>query len=326
MIIDNPEEGSIEAHVQAYLNKGTPAEPEDNRNPEGSEDTPEDEDVQDDVEAVDDEGQPEIDDTEDTEEEIETEEPLHTIKINGKEVQVTLEELKAGHMKDRDYREKTAEVAEARKAVEAEKAKIADLSKVREEYLTESKTLQEIIGSFIVPQEKLDELLKSRDTEGYLRAKAHNEKIQQQVTALRTKTDNIQSQISGEQLEEIQNRKNTEREALLTALPELKDDNSQRSLAEYILNIGFSQDDISNTLDHRLFVLAEKARRYDKMIMDGKQKPVHKAPKVLKGNTARKSASEMQDQKLSELKAKAKRTGSIEDHAALYMAKNSKGA
>ena len=59
----------------------------------------------------------EAEDTE-VEEEDQTDTPLYTVKVDGKAVDVTLEELQAGYLKESDYRQKTGEIAEQRRAIE----------------------------------------------------------------------------------------------------------------------------------------------------------------------------------------------------------------
>ena len=54
------------------------------------------------------------------EEEDQTDTPLYTVKVDGKEVDVTLDELQSGYLKDSDYRKKTGEIAEQRRAMESQ--------------------------------------------------------------------------------------------------------------------------------------------------------------------------------------------------------------
>ena len=63
---------------------------------------------------------------EDQVEEEESEQPqLYTIKVDGEETQVTLEELQNGYSRQRDYTRKTQELAQQRKAVEAKYQEIS---------------------------------------------------------------------------------------------------------------------------------------------------------------------------------------------------------
>ena len=71
-----------------------------------------------------------------SEEEATEEEPTPTYKVRvGKEeVEVPLDELLKGYSRTADYTRKTQEIADQRKAVEAEKAKIEEASKLRDTY------------------------------------------------------------------------------------------------------------------------------------------------------------------------------------------------
>lgn len=323
MYIEQPETDSIEAHVQAFINKSTPAAPaEVIEQTESPEDNPEDDEIEEGAEADEPEDETEGED-EATDED--TEEPSYTIKVDGKEKTVPLSELLSLAQKGDDYTQKTTKVAEERRALEAEKAKVADLSTVRENFLTESKTLQGIIEGFIVPQERLDVLLRENKTEDYLKAKAHNERLQQQITTLRSRDEQVRAEITKEQQEAIAQRENVEREALLAKVPEFSDPAYTEGFVKYVTSLGYTPDDIKATLDHRLFVVLDKARRFDELQSKAKTKPVAKVPKVTKGEAPRKTAAEAQSARLRELATKAKRTGSVDDHVALYLAKQ-KGA
>ena len=320
MDIVNPSEGTIDAVAQSILNKSAPGESLDkNERPEPEEDNLESVDDSEDTEAVEDEAEVAEDDTEDTEDDSKPQ--MVTVKIDGKSVEVPLEEALAGYQKDQDYRKKTAELAKQREEVEAVKAKVADLPTVRENYLSELKILSELTQAPLFSEDKLQEILRTHGAEPYLQAKAAQEKHQQKQETLRQTVQNIETQITEEQKEQLVKRESEERELLLTALPELKEPANQKVLGSYILGLGFSEDDVKNTLDHRLFAAMEKARRYDELISKGKAKPVANVPKVTKGNASRKGSDEIKSGRIQELSKQAKRSGSVDDLAQLLMAK-----
>ena len=63
--------------------------------------------------------------SEDSDETEEDEQPqVFTVKVDGKEIDVTLDELQKGYSRTQDYTRKTQQIAETRKAVEAEAAAI----------------------------------------------------------------------------------------------------------------------------------------------------------------------------------------------------------
>ena len=76
------------------------------------------------VEAAEVEEQSQSEDlTEEVSEEAQEEEAKYQIKVNGKPVEVTLDELMSGYQRDSDYRRKTMELADERRLLEEEKTK-----------------------------------------------------------------------------------------------------------------------------------------------------------------------------------------------------------
>lgn len=319
----NPEGGTVEDVARILLEKSEPKAPEETEE-EAAEDLPEEDnsepvDDEEGTEASEEEGDEPEDEDEDTDEE--TEQPKFTVKVDGKEIEVPLDELRAGYMKDQDYRKKTTEVAEERKLVEAEKAKVADAATVRENLLTELQTVAGVVETFVLTDEKLQEILRTKGAEAYLHAKASNDQIQQHIQTLRKREGEVKEELTAEQQKALDDRKKSEQQALFTALPDLADAKKQEALLKYIFDLGYKQEDYEATIDHRVLAAFEKARRYDEQIAKGKQKPVSKIPKVTKGDAPRQSGSELKGQKLKELSLKAKRSGSVDDLAALLMAK-----
>jgi len=78
--------------------------------------------------------------TEDYSEEAQEEEAKYEIKVNGKPVEVTLDELMSGYQRDSDYRRKTMELADERRLLEEEvnraKSESDAVAKLRQDYAT----------------------------------------------------------------------------------------------------------------------------------------------------------------------------------------------
>jgi len=62
-------------------------------------------------------------------EEVVEEAPKYRVKVNGEELEVSLDELLNGYSRTADYQKKTQSLAEQRKAVEAERVKIDEAAK-----------------------------------------------------------------------------------------------------------------------------------------------------------------------------------------------------
>ena len=137
------------------------------------------------VEELEAQPEPELDDQETPE--SDTEESLYTVKVNGEEKEVTLEELQKGYMMESDYRQKTSQVSEKRKAVEEAQAKL-------EKQLEEARSFIEFEAADLESQEMLD--LKEYDPETYwkkvdvVKSKAERFKAKQDEQRERGKASN----------------------------------------------------------------------------------------------------------------------------------------
>ena len=88
------------------------------------------------------------------------------------------------------------------------------------------------------------------------------------------------------------------RAKLIDKMPSLADDENRAILGKYLLDVGFTAEEIRANPDYRLYVFAEKARRYDELQAktDKAKTTVTKIPKVMKpGSTS--NATEKKDPK-----------------------------
>ncbi len=90
---------------------------------------------------------------EDTQEEDKPQ--VFTVKVDGKEIEVTLDELQKGYSRTQDYTRKTQQVAEARKAAEAE---LQAVRAEREQYAQLLGALSEQVKAAAEPQIDWDRL------------------------------------------------------------------------------------------------------------------------------------------------------------------------
>ena len=92
-------------------------------------------------------------------------------------------------------------------------------------------------------------------------------------------------------------------------------------LSKYLLSLGFSDEQVKNTSDHRLLVIADKARKYDDLLKKGKGKPKPKKLKVFKRKASQNNKAVVQTKQLREVKDRAVQSGSPRDIAAYQLAK-----
>ncbi|MES2781388.1 MAG: hypothetical protein V4657_01200 [Pseudomonadota bacterium] len=220
------------------------------------------------------EGQPETDPEDEgaeAEPEVEAEESeveapqTYKVKVNGEELDVPLDELLNGYSRTQDYKTKTAEVAEQRRAVEAERVGMAS------EYVSELKRATDLFEATDpvlseARQTNWQQLAQENPTYyGQLRA-AVDERVAL-IAAKRDEMGRIQSAVSEHEAAQAAEATKTEMELLFAAMPELREPEKQAAFSketnEYLANVGFSEDDIAEIGDHRAFMIVDKARRWD---------------------------------------------------------------
>ena len=254
----------------------------------------------------------ESENTEVTEEtQTESQEPnLHRLKVNGQEIEVSLDELKAGYSRDSDYRQKTHTLGMEKRDLEAQKNSLrqsydAKLAELNELIATADATVRQQQGS-----EDLQRLYNEDPTQA---AKLDYELRQRQVQLddMRTKAKQAQAKQYSEFLE-------AQRELAATKIPEYSDPNKadqfKLSMRNSLRGYGFSDEEIGSLADHRFLMVAKDAMSYQSL-KDKRpivQKKVANAPKVVKSGVAKSSTSSGREQIRNKI-GKVRKTGNIHD-------------
>ena len=149
----------------------------------------------------------EVEATEEEQEDDETEEeeqPRYKVKAAGEEKEVTLDELVKGYQLGADYTKKTTEVAEQRKANDAERAAIEEAKYARDTYAQRLQAIEQFISSQ-TPQEDLS-YLKENDPIGYAVKVAELSEKKDQLNAIRAEQYRIGQIQQSEQAQAMQQR------------------------------------------------------------------------------------------------------------------------
>lgn len=243
----------------------------------------------------------ESDETDDAEEEAEAdEEPqLFTVKIRGKETQVTLDELTRSYSGQAHITQGMQEVAAARKEAESLKQ---TLEEQRDQLVQFVSTLQQQ-GVMQPPQMPSLEMRQS-DPLGYMEAKDQYDRDMLAYQQQQSQFAQLQQQRQQETQAQMQARLAEEGRKLAEALPEYGDPErapkAKAALVDYAKSQGLSDEDLSGLTDHRAVVLLHKAMLYDKTQQTAakakekiaKAKPVVKGGAKVKADPARKARDE----------------------------------
>lgn len=329
--MEEKEKGSSPKEVADYLNE--------QKNPENVEDDDDqveesdatnqedDEEVEDD--SIDPEDQPEAEESEEDDEELDDSAPLtaedlegHTIMltIGGQEEEVTLEELQEGYMKSSDYTRKTSELAETRKNLETEREKVKGLQGLQQQYVEQLAVIEQALSQPFSD----DQLAKIKEEDGfeaYMEAKDQNDGFAKKMNAIKAEKEKTIGQMTEEQSREQVTKLEHEKSQLASAAPELAKKEGAAKLSKYLLGLGFSDEQIKHTADHRLLVIADKARKYDELLKKGKGKPKPKKHKVFKRKASQDNKVVVQSKQLREVKDRAVKSGSPRDIANYQLAK-----
>jgi len=223
---------------------------------------------------------------EETEEEEKPTE-VYTVKVDGKEVEVTLDELQKGYSRTQDYTRKTQQIAETRKAVEAEAAAIRA---EREQYAQLLGALKQQLESAEAPID-LDRLY-NEDPIEWVRQRELIRDKQEKLAAIQSEEQRLSQLTAQQRVKEMQAHLASQQEALIQAVPEWKDSKKAQAekalLVEFGKKIGFSDEELKNVYDHRAVIALRKAALYDQMMSKrGQIKPViNNGPRPAKPSAA----------------------------------------
>jgi hypothetical protein len=269
-----------------------------------------------DADAADEETQEEQ--SEEGEEPEEQDQPTHfTVKVDGKEVEVTLDELQKGYSRTQDYTRKTQQIAEIRKQVEVE------TEAVRAERAQYAQMLGALQAQLQGAETQIDwDRLYHEDPIEWVRQKEVMREKQEKLQAIQFEQQRVAQLSQQEQQQHFESHLQAQHTKLLEVIPEWKDQAKAKTekqlLVEFGKKTGFSPEELSAIVDHRAVVALRKAALYDQMMT--KRKAI--IPVVNNGpRPAKPGAAGRVSQTTEAVRAKQRlaKTGRVDDAAsAIY--------
>jgi hypothetical protein len=271
------------------------------------------------------EGEEEVPEEQEEEEQEESEEepeeePKYSVKVAGEEKELTLSELKSLAQQGADYTKKTQQVAEQRKALEAEAKAIDEAKYLRDAYAQRLQAMEELLNT---PEQNEDlEALKESDPVGYAVRVAEKQQQREQLHAIQIERQRIAEQQQAEYAQQMQGYLAQQAEELAKVLPDytdpIKGETLRTELRSFAKNsLGFSDDELSQVRDSRHVIALHKAMLYDKLQQSKPQvtKKLSEAPKTIKsGNGVKVTNAE----KLNRDKQQLKQSGRVRDAARIF--------
>ena len=249
---------------------------------------------------------------EDTEEQEQPQ--VFSVKVDGKEVEVTLDELQKGYSRTQDYTRKTQQIAEVRKQTEVE---LQAVRAEREQYAQLLSALESQVQQVAQPNIDWDRLYQEDPIE-WVRQREVMRDNQEKAAAIQSEKQRLSQLSQQEQAQFMQHKLQHEQEALLAAIPDWKDAKKAQAekalLVEFGQKIGFTPDELKNVVDHRAVLMLRKAALYDQMMSKrGNIKPVtNNGPRPAKPGAAGRVSNTTEAVRAQQRVAK---TGRVDDAA-----------
>ena len=261
--------------------------------------------------------------TEEEEFEVVAEEDLkYTIKVDGKELEVGIDELKNGYQRQADYTRKSQALAEQRKGTEAIQSERQQLEQERQMYANGLQMLQEQQSAKLNNFDTVEwETLKQEDPYQYMIKKDEYRDAQESINSLAAEQRLVQQEQAQQAQQARSHFVQQEYARLIEALPEWNDSKStvKKDVQEYATSVGFRPEEISQLADHRSVLIIKKAMEFDRLTtkVAPKKKAVKRVPKVQKsgrGNSNEDAAAEAVNKK----RARLRKSGKQDDAASLF--------
>jgi len=232
-------------------------------NVESEEDQPQEQEISEETENEDEVSEQDVSQDEeqiDTQEKLE-DSPSYTVKVNGQELDVTLDELRNGYSRDADYRQKTEELSNQRKNFQSES------EKQRQDY---SQKLNELNQRLSTAQQDLNAEINSADLDRmYDEDPTEAARVERKLKKKQDALNQSLQQAQAEQKEQFSSFLQDQQKKLVSKMPEFSDpakaSNLKANMKSTLNNYGFNDQEVAQVYDHRIVMLVNDAMKYRSM-------------------------------------------------------------
>ena len=252
------------------------------------------------------------------EEEEEQQPQLYTIKVDGEDVEVTLDELQNGYSRQRDYTRKTQELAEQRKSIEAKQKEISEKDAIYSQLLPK---MEATLKGELENEPDWNKLYEA-DPIAYVREKDLWNEKKQKLQAVQDEATRLQQEQVAKQQKELEEFIKHGNEQLLKLIPEWQDNEvaskEKMAIRNYGINVlGYTAEQMDQVYDYRHLLGLRNAWMYDKTLKATKVKPTEKKAVA---RTARPGTSNVPKSTTPVKKAKQRlaKSGKVQDAAKLF--------
>ena len=239
----------------------------------------------------------------------------YTIKVDGKDVEVTLDELQAGYSRQADYTRKSQVLAEQRKKADEE---LAATQQERQRYLSQLEQFNTQADSKINELAKTDwTQLKEEDPTEYMLKRDQYRELQENKRMVEDEQKNLQLKQQQEHEAKWQEELSRQQEIMVQRLPEWVDPDKgpklKQNIKSFAVKKGFTEQEVNSLIDARSVDVLHKAMLYENLLAAKiSNKKTKVVPKVQKpGSPATKG--EISSDKVKAQRARLRKTGHVND-------------
>ena len=292
---------------------------------EETQDEPLEEDVLE--EEAEEESEEESEEEELDENEVEEEPEVYSVKVDGEEFEVSLDELVQGYSRQSDYTRKTQELASQRDQMaqlqQQWNNEISEAQAERQQYMD---ALGQFVQNSMAGLEQFGninwEQLREEDPIAFVTKKEEFRDAQENVRQAQAQQQFENDKQNKEIAKMRQLAVQEEHKKLVAAVPEWNDTEKRNQMASelssYAVNQGFTKEELKQLIDHRSLIVLMKAQKYDALQnSDVKAKKLKNKPKVVRSGKGSTKKSDAKSKRIASMK-RLKQTGRAEDAASLF--------
>jgi len=245
------------------------------------------------------------------------------VKEHGEETQVTLQDALNGHLAEREFQRKSADIAEKNREIESIQASV---SAERQHYADQlTPFIQQLSQVVQTGEQGLMDMLNqdspNYDPEGYMREKIRHDALKQAEDAARQEQQRIINLQAQEHARFVERDMDENEQKLIAAIPAWKDRDVGRkeldNLRRYAVEHGIPKQLVEKEYRAPFLLTLRKAKMYDDLQASQPQKKVKGLSKVLKPGVSKGVEDPAKQRHLVNLK-RFRKDKSVESAAALF--------
>ena len=244
-----------------------------------------------------------------------SEEPSYTVKVDGSEMEVTLDELLRGYQREADYTRKTSELS-------LEKSRHNDMMQQSQSEINQK--LSKLTELTSAAQQELQTEYSNIDFEKlYEDDPVEAARLEHKMRKRAENLQRIQEETRNNQMNEFQKYLQEQQAKVATMIPDFADpakaSRIKSEMRTYLTKLGYNNNEIACVYDSRQVMLIKDAMAYDKLKKSNVKvtKKVAKAPKVVKPGVPKTKAEQASKQRRDKLNH-LKKTGSVRSAAKVF--------